>query len=124
MTSEAQLQAQVIELANLLHIKHYHTFDSRRSVDGWPDLVLVGAGMIIRELKTEKGVESVEQKRWMAALRYAGLDVDVWRPSDWASGRISREMRALGRSPYAGVAPETAQKRARAKLARRETRRP
>jgi hypothetical protein len=34
--NEAVWQQQVIDLATLYGWEHYHSFDSRRSVPGWP----------------------------------------------------------------------------------------
>ena len=38
---EADFQAQVVKLALLLGWKVYHTHDSRRSREGFPDLILI-----------------------------------------------------------------------------------
>lgn len=94
--SETQLQDQIIELAKRMGWLSYHTFDSRRSAPGFPDLVLVHPKqkrVIWRELKSEKGVTSSEQKAWLSSLLLVGEDVDVWRPRDWVSGRIEKELR-------------------------------
>jgi hypothetical protein len=69
---------------------------------GYPDLTLVGTRQLIRELKSERGVLTPEQRRWMAAMTEAGLDVAVWRPQDLRSGAIERELRAI-RKPSANV---------------------
>lgn len=89
--SEKEFQAQVIELARLFGFRVYHTFDSRRSAKGFPDLVLVHprdhdkgfARVIFAELKSERGKLSGEQKEWIALLRQTILEVYIWRPSDW-----------------------------------------
>lgn len=39
--SESVFQSKVINMAKSLGWEHYHTHDSRRSVAGFPDLVLV-----------------------------------------------------------------------------------
>jgi hypothetical protein len=82
-------------LCKLYGLLWYHAHDSRRSPSGLPDLIIVGRRTIYRELKTEKGTVSTAQKEWIAALKAAGEDVDVWRPRDWHSGRIARELAAL-----------------------------
>lgn len=62
----------------------YHTYDSRRSEPGFPDLTLVRRGRVIfAEVKRQKGKVSVHQQAWLHALAGAGAEVYVWRPSDW-----------------------------------------
>jgi hypothetical protein len=66
----------------------YHVHDSRRSEPGFPDLVLVSTtrGRVLWiECKAEKGKVRPEQRRWHDALRAAGQEVYVWRPSDFAT---------------------------------------
>lgn len=75
---------------------------------GYPDLTIVGpGGVMFRELKSEKGPCSSEQKVWIGRLETAGADVGVWRPADLRSGRIERELRAL-RKPATQPASLTA----------------
>jgi hypothetical protein len=94
--TEKQLQAAVIDMCRLFGVACYHTFDSRRSVPGWPDLALCGAhGFITREIKSEYGKTTVEQEHWGWMLRQAGISWDVWRPDDLRSGRIQRELEAI-----------------------------
>ena len=81
--TEKQWQAQVVELAHTLQWrKAYHTFDSRRSSSGWPDLVLVRDRVVYAELKSETGRLSDAQQDWIRALLHTGAEVYVWRPSD------------------------------------------
>lgn len=94
--SERQLQELIIELAKRMGWLAYHTFDSRRSTPGFLDLVMVHPRqrrILWRELKSETGTTTPEQKAWISALSLVGADVDVWRPRDWVSGRIERELR-------------------------------
>lgn len=93
--SEQQLQAAVTQLCRMLGIKWYHTADSRRSNKGWPDLVLCGLRLLHRELKTERGKLTAEQKQWGDRLLRAGADWAVWRPADLKSGRILRELQNI-----------------------------
>ncbi len=82
--SERQWQAQVLEAAGVLGWLCYHTYNSRRSEPGFPDLhMLNGPRHIVAELKTVKGVVSTAQEIWLAAYRAAGVEVYVWRPDDW-----------------------------------------
>jgi hypothetical protein len=48
---------------------------------------------LFRELKKEDGRVRPKQKEVLAAMAAAGLDADVWRPSDLKSGRIAKELR-------------------------------
>lgn len=115
--SEQQFQDTIIALLKMLGLKYYHPYRSTSSVEGWLDLTIVGRrGVIFRELKTATGKVTDEQSRWVAALREAGQDADVWRPVDWPE-RIQSELRALGRSSFAGEAPSTQLRRAKRKVA-------
>ena len=79
---EKDFQAQVIRIAKALGWLIYHTYDSRRSEPGFPDLVMVrGDRILYRELKTEKGRLAPHQKIWGEKLSEAGADYEVWRPS-------------------------------------------
>ena len=50
---------------------------------GYPDLTMVRDGLVIfAELKTDKGVTSAHQDRWLEALRQSNDAVCLWRPSD------------------------------------------
>jgi hypothetical protein len=90
---EKEFQANVVELCKYLGYKVYHTFDSRRSEPGFPDLVIVGRNRcLFRELKSEKGDITSAQLTWGGALIAAGMDWDVWRPSEM--DRIQKELSA------------------------------
>lgn len=93
--SEARLQSVIIAAAQRAGWLIYHTHDSRRSEPGYPDLHLVHERRhlsMMRELKTQKGRLSEPQKRWIAALNGAGVDAAVWRPMDWFTGRITKQL--------------------------------
>jgi hypothetical protein len=78
---EKDLQRQVVDLASLLGYRRaYHTYDSRRSQTGFPDLVLVRDRVIFLELKREKTKTTPAQRDWLKALRDAGAEVYVVRP--------------------------------------------
>ena len=83
--SEKDWQIQVLDLAQNCGWKAYHTFDSRRSNPGFPDLVLVrGVQVLCLELKTEKGVVSDAQQEWIDKLDKAKrVEAAVARPSNW-----------------------------------------
>lgn len=91
--TEQQLLDSVLELCHLLGLRTMHQRPARTQQGwrtavsgdgkGWPDLVIVGHKMIIRELKSSRGRLTAEQQAWITHLSAAGVDVDVWRPSDW-----------------------------------------
>lgn len=82
--TEGEFQTQVLELARLGGWSHYHTFDSRKSVAGFPDLVLVrGNRILFIELKSDRGKVTPEQRAWLDRLEQAvPLSTDVWYPRD------------------------------------------
>ena len=97
--TEKQLQEHVIGLARGLGWWAYHTYDSRRSQPGYPDLHLIrGSHSMFRELKTKRGKLSPAQVDCSAVMLGAGLDFAVWRPADVISGEIVRQLRELGRA--------------------------
>ena len=87
--SESDFMAQIKQLAELCGWRVYHTYNSRRSAAGFPDLVLAREGRVIfAELKTQRGQLTPEQDDWLAALapaasEFADHEVHLWRPSDW-----------------------------------------
>ena len=87
---EDDFLAAVTELATLAGWLVYHTYDSRRSQAGFPDLVLARADkLIFAELKTAKGVIRAAQVTWLDTLgtvahNQPDVEVYLWRPQDWA----------------------------------------
>jgi len=80
---EAIFQAEVVQLARLYGWRHYHTYDSRGSVPGFPDLVLVrGVRLIFVELKVRGRKPRDEQEAWLGDLRATCAEVYVWYPRD------------------------------------------
>lgn len=98
------LEAAVLGFMRDLGLWGYHTRDSKRSEKGWPDWVILGpGGSLFRELKSERGTLSVDQRRVGSMLARAGLDWAVWRPSDLFSGLIAAQL-----SRIAGITKEAA----------------
>ena len=99
--SEKQFQKAVIDLAKWTGWLAYHTYDSRRSEPGFPDLVLVHPtrGVLFRELKTMKGRVSAHQRKWLDKLALAGADVAVWRPNQLVTNEIRDELTKTGQTP-------------------------
>lgn len=83
---ESTFQAAIVAAAKALGWQAYHTHDSRRSVPGFPDLILAKPGMrlLCIEVKTNGGKVSVEQQDWLNILGQTHQPVaEVWRPADW-----------------------------------------
>lgn len=82
--TEKQFQQRIVDLCRVLGLKCYHTYDSRKSVPGFPDLVIVGPNrLIFAELKSSTGVVSAAQQDWIDSLIAAGQDAYIWQPEDW-----------------------------------------
>lgn len=81
--TEKQFQAQVTDLCGWLGLRYYHTHDSRRSPEGFPDLVIVGRATVFVELKSEGGRLTRAQRAWIEDLRTSGQKAYIWRPGDW-----------------------------------------
>lgn len=93
--TEEAFQQSVIDAAKTLRCLVYHTRDSRRSVKGFPDLVIVGRrGVLYRELKLDTTQVTEEQQQWLSRLALAGQNAAVWRPNDWPH-HIFEELRAV-----------------------------
>ena len=60
----------------------YHTYDSRRSEEGFPDLVLLRERLVFVELKREGEEPTKAQQVWLGKLWQAGYEAYLWRPSD------------------------------------------
>lgn len=102
---ERDLQAAVIELAQLLGWKVAHFRPAMTKSGNWvtpvaadakgfPDLVLCRNSVLFVELKALKGKLTREQADWGAALLYANAAWLEWNPADWYSGEIERVLRA------------------------------
>lgn len=78
--AEKDFQASIVTMARLLGYMAYHTYNSQRSVPGFPDLVLVGhQRTLFSELKTTLK-PTPEQAEWLDALSRAGQETYCWYP--------------------------------------------
>ena len=87
LLSEKEFQAAVVDLAKRCGWLIYHTYDSRKSNAGFPDLVLVkGRVVLFLELKSQDGKSTAPQVTWGEALADVGGNVVyyLFRPSDWS----------------------------------------
>ena len=106
--SENELERGIRRILKDLEKQHrkvlaYHPWNSKNSESGWPDWSFVGpSGAMWRELKRQSEDPTPEQQEWLDALRAAGCDAGVWRPSDLLSNRIGRELAALAGLKVAG----------------------
>ena len=99
--TEWDFQAQVMDMARRLGwTLQYHTWSSRHSAAGFPDLVLLHPKqkrVLYVECKAldRYGIPkrlTPAQAEWIETLRACGQDVRVWTPLDW-----DEIERALGR---------------------------
>jgi len=78
---EADWQRQVVQVARMVGFNEiYHTFNSRKSAHGFPDLILLRERLIALELKREKTGLTDPQRQWIRALTKAGVEVYIARP--------------------------------------------
>lgn len=85
--NEKEFQAAVVKEAKRLGWLIYHTYDSRRSKEGFPDLCMVKPPRVVFvELKTDakSSQPTAKQKEWLTALKKSDeLHTDLWRPADY-----------------------------------------
>lgn len=95
--TEADLLGEVILACEQHGLYWHHCQDSRhcQGEAGLPDLLIIGRGILWRELKSEDGRSSRAQLHYLNRLRNTGADVGVWRPEDLDSGRIARELEEI-----------------------------
>lgn len=103
---EKELQQLVADLCKWLGLIHVHVWYSKHTTPGWPDSTIIGARVLFRELKSEFGRLTPDQRAMGDALKAAGEDFGVWRPSDWLSGAIETELRLLKGQPQLPLSME------------------
>jgi hypothetical protein len=92
---ERDWQRQVVDLALTFGYDYYHTYRSKKSPAGFPDLVLVGRRVIFCELKRENTHPSPLQVAWLRRLHAAGAEVYLLRPRHLQD--LARVLGARGR---------------------------
>jgi len=83
---EAEYQAALLQLAHAFGWRSYHPYFSVGSRAGFPDCFFwhpERRASLFVEVKRENGRLSPAQRDCQDSMRAAGLDVRVWRPSDW-----------------------------------------
>ena len=88
LVSEKAFMQAVVRLAKQHGYLVYHTFNAKRSPEGFPDLVCVHPTererpVLAWELKTTTGQVTPAQQAWVAALGGRQVVSAVWRPGDW-----------------------------------------
>ena len=92
------LDAHVRKHIEDLGLWAYHPRNSKGSEPGWPNWVIIGrAGILYRELKSEAGTVTPEQRHVGELIARAGGNWAVWRPRDLLDGTIGRELEAWPR---------------------------
>ena len=82
--TEKDLQRQVEDLLKRFKWNYYHTWNSRHSVPGFPDVIALRRGRCLAvELKKEDEMPTPEQVDWLGAFSEVAFEVHVWRPSDF-----------------------------------------
>ena len=92
--SEKAFMAAVVRLARQQQYMVYHTWSSKRSPEGFPDLICArtGSPLLAIECKTDTGEVTSPQHAWLAILaRCTGVVAEIWRPKDLES--ICRTLR-------------------------------
>lgn len=89
------LQQQVMDRLKAHGWLAYHTFDSRKSAPGFPDIVAISepydgpwARQIVIELKREGAWPSTDQQQWLDAFSGAEVHTYLWFPSDLIAGTV------------------------------------
>jgi hypothetical protein len=93
--TEAELQAKVLSEVKRCGLWALTVGDSTRATAGWVDVFVLGRGALAVELKSTDGRRSLYQIDVAQRLARAGLSYRLWRPEDWASGTVTKELEAL-----------------------------
>lgn len=97
---ESDLQRYVTEAADTFGWQWWRDNDSRKNKRGLPDLILFGHGRVLWvELKRQSGRLTKAQEGFRDALLENGAEWFCWKPSDWLSGAIERELRTYRDPP-------------------------
>ena len=92
--AEKELQKNIRDLAKVMGWDFVYSIpDSRMATArGMPDLLMLKEKrLLFAELKTQSGKLRLEQRQVLYLLEIVeGVEVHVWRPSDWLDGTIER----------------------------------
>ena len=97
---EVEFQLKIQHYAESLGYWVMRIPDSRLVKAGWPDLTILGGWKVLyREVKLDGTYNSRAQRDVGRMLWRANQDWDCWRPVNWESGKIQKEL-AEARSVY------------------------
>lgn len=96
--SEKELQSRVERYAKITGWLFYHTFSSRRSISGFPDVILCHPNRetLFAELKSDGGKPTDAQREWLLSVAASGQIACLWRPKHiediarYLAGEITR----------------------------------
>ena len=103
--SETELQSAVMAYASTVGWLGHHARKALRQSGkvstpiqgdkGFPDVVFARTGrLVVVEFKAHRGTLSKDQRIWTAVLgSIPGIELYVWRPTDWLDGTIERILR-------------------------------
>lgn len=80
--NEKEFQSRVERYAKITGWLFYHTFSSRRSTSGFPDVTLCHPNRetLFAELKSDVGKPTDAQREWLLSLAASGQIACLWRP--------------------------------------------
>ena len=84
--TERLFQGRVQQALRVAGFESYHTYDSRRSTKGFPDLVAINPKkrrILAIEVKTETGKVTPEQNDWLTWFSLCGVETWLLRPSQF-----------------------------------------
>ena len=83
--TEKEWDGQIRDMCRRFGWRYYHTYRSKRSPQGFPDLVLVRPPRVVfAELKRDTTKLTPFQEEWMTDLkRCSGVEAYIWCPSDF-----------------------------------------
>jgi hypothetical protein len=94
--SEAELEEQIRDACTKLGVLRFHVRISKGTTAGLPDDILIGPrGILWRECKNQTYDPTPAQVKTGQALTAIGQDFAIWRPEDWFSGRVARELAGI-----------------------------
>jgi hypothetical protein len=111
-TEEADIQGQIVKVAEALGYLTWHDYDSRRNAPGFPDLWILGYGrLLVLELKAGRNTTTAEQSKWLAELCAAGVDARLYHVSEWRGRKLADELTATARAWRRGERGRTTPRR-------------